>query len=89
MVSQVVSLWVHGISNVPYISVNKSNYQWENARLMKPISITNNINSLAHGDKYTDNQNNKRVCQNANTILIILRFETIHKKKTISLLDFE
>ena len=27
---------------------------------MKPISITNNINSLAHGDKYTDNQNNKR-----------------------------
>ena len=50
MVSQVVSLWVHGISKVRYISVNKSNYQWENARLMKQNSIINNINLLAHGD---------------------------------------
>ena len=35
---------------VRYISVNKSNYQWESARLMKTISIINNINSLAHSD---------------------------------------
>ena len=32
------------ISKVRYISVNKSNYQSENARLMKQISIINNIN---------------------------------------------
>ena len=50
VVSQVVSLWVHGISKVRYISVNKSNYQLENARLMKQNSIINNITPLAHGD---------------------------------------
>ena len=50
VVSQVVSLWIHGISKVHYISVNKSNYQWENARLMKQISIINNITPLAPGD---------------------------------------
>ena len=47
---KVVSLWIHGISKVHYISVNKSNYQWENARLMKQISIINNITPLAPGD---------------------------------------
>ena len=41
----------HGISKVHYISVNKSNYQWENARLMRQNSIINNITPLAHGDK--------------------------------------
>ena len=46
----MVSLWVHGISKVRYISVNKSNYQWENARLMKQNSIINNITPLAHDD---------------------------------------
>ena len=50
VVSQVVSLWVHGISKVRYISVNKSNYQWENARLMRQNSIINNINLLTHVD---------------------------------------
>ena len=33
--------------------------------------------------------NKTRMCQNANTILIILQFEAIQQKITISILDFE